>query len=1142
MDLANLRRDLYVIEALKSPDMAVVSRTIRGCSWLVTDEQFSYIIEPNYLHQNVLPHMNTKAASKFVLHIRLHLKKEDMVDLFYKYYEKINLDEALKWLPNCSHQVFIEAVKIYNSKIGRSLFKRLCKRSFEVFEIMCERNYELRYIRYDIFNDVAFLLRTNANKYLDIMEKYNYYCNFGRKHTEILLKNCPDKVLNNIKRYAPYINFEALANHLGPNKIKAFITEHANKKDDFIFQYKNVQPLISMMPKEGKFEFLRELYINRSHADDSRSGVMFKQCASDRSLGSRLKTRIVAEAKQNTYQWYRHAQFSEAFPEIKRLIKTESSPEDRGIGLRVLLTTAGHNLNHIRALLQYYLEKHINEPFKFKINFINAVTSTTPTHKYDDETWRILDEIFHSLEVYNKSDKHVQQCVEAIIVYKILHKQPIPNIVEEKFEFNTLQKLKKSLNEEETEMVFKYIFNHIETKIIEEAANDREAFTKVVSLLEKALDLLSQWNKELVDFPNILAKIKEIVNLRSDKNYAVSLKNIYNKEKRWRKHMFQESLLIDPSQDVCVNILKHDPRLFKRYSSEVETLIVDDNVVLQTLHNKLRIYWPDSLAQEWANVYKRKINEPSGQRALVRGLCALLQQNELLELIQKFQPDSPKIVWSEIDKNLLELRKNFAKLMYHARPQPPPSYVLKYAKGSYLQYALPSLLSIYHNLPPSTCREHLPDLLDGPVSLKKHGIRLAMDKFQSDELKAILSEIWSNTKNASIRAVIFKQTFNLMCKEKNDTNIDTQWNLLKHFIDKLTSEENNMIYVALSEVSKVPKRIQGEFSVKSYKVLNSLPPKMKCEKLAQQVALYTINIIDTVDPDFVTELILDYIKHYLKDENILKDNLNGYRFQMISLITAFLVTTKDLNVQKARYDQIFKPILKLLFQYWKVEVQSQYVGQDYFQRCLIQFISLMKRYMALKIYILPKYVFEQIISEIETNLPIEENYQVIAYCKIITIYIDCCDNFNYDPKADKVETFIPVPSAKTFGLTIEAQKMHDELVFPQIKKKLAKAIVKLLEEEVEKYFPSIREVFDNALKTFLLMICHNASEDLEFGMAMIEDNDSVAAYLTTISVIKPRRHILKKNMEGGNELRMKLKSHPSLEVQIHYYNKLFSNY
>ncbi|GBP89708.1 hypothetical protein EVAR_21318_1 [Eumeta japonica] len=348
--------------------------------------------------------------------------------------------------------------------------------------------------------------------------------------------------------------------------------------------------------------------------------------------------------------------------ELTKIMKSESSPRERAAILKVLLSCAQYESHDIHKLLQYFHDKHINEPFTFKIEFVNNLLSMTDTYRFKEETWKLLDELFYSLEVYSESDKNVDECTKAIIVYKVLHKQPVPE----------------------------YLYNLIENKLNAEMLDENQVWIEVSS------------------------------------------------------------------------------------------------------NRKIRVYWPESLALDWTTAYRTELKQPPPSKAVVRGLCLLLPPSELQLLLEEYAPTTPKIQWKEIDDTLLGLQKYLGQSMYIARPALQPNLLLQYAVGDYLPFTLPSLISVFYNLSENDSRNILKQTLISSmsISLQKHGMRIAFSKLDSNELKEMFLNVWTISKNMTIRAVAFELTYKLLCKEKNVQRVNEIWQLLEMFMDKLSPEEN----------------------------------------------------------------------------------------------------------------------------------------------------------------------------------------------------------------------------------------------------------------------------------------------------------------------------------------------------------------
>ncbi|XP_037974377.2 uncharacterized protein LOC105387949 [Plutella xylostella] len=1164
IDVASSSRNVeYILETLQCEDMLYVSRAIKKSTWLVTEQQYAHIVNPQYLNETLFPLMMAKAASKFLLFIRLNLKDEARAQEFYNYYESTDLKTALKWLPNCSPAVIDKAVEKHCNLLEIDLFKRLCERSANVLVIFAKK-YDHYYNKNQYIKSVMFLMNTITEQYLDIIETGDSYSrrmpNFGPKYTEIIMKKCPERIVQKFEMYATSIHVPTFVKYYGKEKIKDFLLEQS--KNDKMktwswFRYENIKEYIKLMPKEGKFEFLKKVFIDKKENDD--------EC-DDETGGSRV---VVADAMRNiyvprapvamacksatftnassksVYQWYVHAPFDVALPELKKLIRTESLPNERLAIMAVLLRCAGENMKHIQTVLQYYHDRHINEPFKFKVQFVNQVLSATDAHRYDAQCWRLLDELFHSMDVYVESENNVQECIQAIILYKILRKQQIPDIIETKFEFTTFKKRIGKLNDEEKEDLFKYLYNFIEKKINKQDMNDHDGFSGTVTHISDLIDLLVDWNKNLPEYPLLLNKIKALIKLEKEqtkRGYSlVTLTNIFSEKKTLRRHLFEESLLLSPTEGACINALKHDPELLKRYATVVNALRYDDNITMTRILRKLKVYFSDSLANEWAAAYRNKLTEatPVGHKAITRGLCMLLSQDDFISLVKSYAPENLKINWSETDKQRLSLQKNIAMSMHIARPQISPDVVLLYAKGDFLQYALPSLNAVFYNISSARSRDHIPKLIQAPVSIQKHGIRLAFKKLKLNEIRELFSNIWKSTKNASIRCVIFELTHKLLCKEKSEAKIEGLWQLLEVFIDNLSEDENKNIYNLLGDLSNVPDVIKARYCVKSYKFLKSLPGKADCGELVQRLEACTADLMDTIDPEFVKGILLENI-----DEVLGKNKLYTKYNDLQNVISAYLTCAKTEEIQMERFNTILLPIMNHGFRRWTEIHNKHYTVRNYVLAVLNSISCKVQRHGLNKDIVIPVTLFNNIYLQLKEHLPVAENYVLLSKWEMSIHFLECLSLVrpSYEvlscekPADDGDVTFTSRHRVVTCDTNGQWDRLCD-LVVPEF----GKRCLDKLKAEVVARFPSIYAPFSAALSNVLEVMGASTSSRLSVFSILLSDTSFVPGYLAVIQLLP--KHCSYYG-DRQDEIQEKKKSIAKMiasstleEVKIHYYQE-----
>ncbi|XP_073950527.1 uncharacterized protein [Choristoneura fumiferana] len=1055
--------------------------------------------------------MMPKASSKFLLHIRLTLKNESRIEKFFQYFRHEKLKTALKWLPKCPLSVIEDAVEKHASEISPNILKRLCERSSTVLEIFVKSHngYKTKELK-----AAMILLRSDPEKYLDALNtiQRNFWPEFGKKKTEIVMKKCPNRFIDNFEKFMYNIDLDTFAKYLKKEDIKSFILKQLeNKETKFYFNHDRILNFIKYMPKESKFEFTKQ-FIERKHQilenDCYVAQMSFNYCSGD--FGGRGASNF------SVYRWYKYAPFGVAFPDLKKMIRTESNPDERNAMLLVLVTTARRNLANIHSLLQYYRDRHINEPFRFKVQFINDLLHKSDTHLYDDKMWAILDEIFRSMEVYIESENNVQTCLKSIIVHKVIRDQAVPEIVEQKFNFDSLNSLKRKLNDEQKDKVFTYLYNLFLNKLNSRDISNHVELAEYVELFQQGLYLLKDWKKDLVDFPVLIDKIKYCAKIKKEKGWITSLTPLYDTKKSWRKNIFDESLVLSPSQIVCMNALKHDPELLVRNKDEVEALRFNDAISMKQVLRKLRVYWPQTMANEWLSSYRERLVKTSGHKAAVRGICSLLTQQQLIEFLKKYEPHETKINWADTDELELSICKNIAQSMHIARPQIKPEAVLAYAKGDYVQFTQPSLNAILHNIQSSRSREYVLNLLNNITSLQKHGIYLAFTKLSPTEMKQIFLDVWKSNKNSSVRAALFQSTHELLCREQDEALIAELWELMQIFMDSLTAEENKTIFNTFGKLARVHHSIKSTYCMKSYRFLKSLPPKADCKNIIGKMKEEMNNIIEELDSDFVADIILEFV-----DQIILKKSYgNSHRHDM-QLLVSYLLSADDDHSQHQRFEKALVPLMEKSIASWdKVNERSCYVRQnfesvlDHMYRSTIDFAFKRNK-------VKPVALYSNILAKLEASLPVTQNYLLFKQLQLTIAFIDkLCKNTS--------------DSETTQDWDSNAEKQYIAITSD-----FGEVVARYLKEDTNLYGMSVYRIFSRALDQ-LLDVYVGEKVKVNYLKNWLGDEAFVAMYLLVIMLMDNYYDDYEPN-EDIIQVHKMLVAHPVPEVQIHYYNKFGDN-
>lgn len=1135
IDVACKTRNVeFLLNVLKSEDSLYVSRAIKNSKWMITDKQYAHIVNPEYLHTQLSPEMTSTAFNKLMLSVRLNLKDPDRVENFYKYIAERNCEASYKWLQHCSVTFIENEIKNDDYDIPIHIICRLVEKSLSIFEKFVKTS---SYSRYQLIIDTIFLATINPEKYLDVLETVDNQrmgIKFNAKATATFMTRCPNRILDKFEFYARALHLPTFVKYIKKQQdIKAFLLNLAkNDKMKWFFTYSYMEHFIKHMPKESKFEFVKTIFIDKEpfkgqedeFAEDCES---YKMCRMQCSMAMPRNT-----SNQN-YQWYKFAPFEVAFTDLKKLIRAESSPPVRNSMLQVLLTCAGRNMTHIRAVLKFYHQKHINEPFKFKIQFVNTFISKCDTHEFDDETWGLLYQLYQSMEVYVKSENSVQSCIKSIIIRHVIRGEKVPDIINEKFTFDTLKPYQHRLKkQEEKEAVFGYLYNFMVAKNDTLKITTKTELEDAIRLCENLLNLLNDWKKELQNYPYVIKQVKELIRIKQDSSWDTSMELLYNVNQSWKKTLFEESISLCPTLGVCVNALKHDPGLLMRHRTEVETILKNDALLLTVLLSKVRIYWAASLAEEWKTLYLNSLEKPEGQKALVIGLCTLLNQKQLNDVAKKYAPAESKIDWSEIDEIILSIQKLIAKNMSKARPLPSLDNVLSYAKGDYLQFTVPSLNSILSKMSANKIRQYLPKLLDAPVSLQKFGVRHALGKLNSSELKPIFTEIWNSTKNSTIRTVLFTNTHSLLSKEKNPVHIKDIWELLSMFIDNLSSEENQLIYKKLEKAEDAPLCIRPQVFMKSYTFLKSLPAKANCESILRNMEYKAPDMMESLDDEFVVNIMLkDFDKKFSKSHDTMYDNLR--------MVASFILSCKDEEKAARRYELFLAPLIDRNLSLWNYAHDGVYHVKINLKAILTNFFYFMDDYCLEKKMIIPVKTFEKIKSKLEAALSPQKNYVFLTTWKLGVEFIKLVD--------ENKDVLTKINIDKNDSRSVELEKIYRELHL-KIAPGFAKNCVRLLKEDLDHFYPSLHILFSQALDSFFKSFMPYAvlqwTEQIEYLKCILLCSNDKEVYFVVYYVMQSLLKNINLNIEAEikkyKEICEILYSHPSDELKMHYF-QLFND-
>ncbi|KAL0810947.1 hypothetical protein ABMA28_010241 [Loxostege sticticalis] len=991
IDIAIHNRDVnYILEVLKCKDLLYVTRAIKKSKWLITDADYTHIINPKFLHKELFPHMMQKAKSKLLLHIRLYLRDEKRVAHFYNYCKQFDVKHALKWLQYCPLQLALNEVYNHLDVLRISRFVRLCRRSFDFLDKAAASQKRPDWYKVYFIIEVQFLIRNKTEEYLNYADSLcdGYISFLKKKHLQFVMKTCPQKIFNNLLYYIQKVDHTKFIQYMDKEAIKNCLLKCSQQKDA-TQSIRSFDVLVKYLPKIefcDRLDVLRALYGSASRIDLQVPGGLnlFFSAINDNTPVNSLCV----------FRWYQCMPFDIAYREITKLIQTESKRDVRVSMINTLLNCADGDSENILTVIKYYHDTHINELNNFKENFVNQILSRVAINKFDTEMWTLLNNLFYSMDVYKNSSSN-SKYVETIIVHKIIHNQIVPEIIESKFKFKTLKSYKKKLNSEEREKLFIYLYERQMKDMENKTIASENEFKMLVKNLEITLQLLADWNKDVTDYPMILNKIRECVIIKKQNSWArdIDLSTFYNSRKQWRRTFFDYSLILNPSKQVLLNVLKHNRNMLNMYHKEVALIRYDDPVSLQPVLSKIKIYWADTLAKEWINEYFFHLNDTGKQKMAIQSLAVLLSQKQFLDIVEKYIPKVNTINWKEANEVEHGCRKTFSLYINRVRPLPDTDVVLRFAKGKYIKYAVKSLNATFSNLSHVDREEYISKLAKVPLTFQKHGIHMAFTIVETDKLIPSFKTIWTTAKNRRIRNSVFLTTHDLLCKQSKKSRILKLWELLDFFIENLSDREDLTIIQKLGGLYEIPEIVQSKYCMKAYRFLKSLPNKH--EGYADNMIVDSDGIVvKKLDRDFVEGFILEAIENYS----------TKYCF-VHGLFSKYLLFTQDKEFELDSYERLVKPM------FYNTEYYPNFISMifSYLPSNMCDDIVENKR--------VPVKLYKRLLEDFKQKLVLPEDYVDLKTFELMCDFVEILQH-HISPKVYNCNDFdeiLTIPLLTDFG-------------------------------------------------------------------------------------------------------------------------------
>lgn len=1005
IDLASNYKNIdYILDTFKCGDPLYISRALK-CSWIFEDE-YSNVINPEYLHKEIFPFMSIKMKRKLLITIYTHLKTEQRIIDFYDYcIEKKLTNIAYKYLLIAPETFKVEIInkgldsKNVNDEIV--FLKNFLGDSFTLLEAYSKTDIgERKMSRYLL--DLRHFYSVSDTKYLDLVEKY-VRIEFRMKSDELglriskhIMKKHKDRVLKKPKLYLSILNKSQVVKHSLIEDAKTFAVAlmPSSASNFWLDNYRRTNKyILDVIPKQEIFPFMKKLFTDAYPGEDFETSMhfynyrfydMFTNEEKEKWALSQIESQQEVLGHGKDFKWYQFVSFDCALEGIKKYIMITIDKEKRGEMINILVESA-KNQKDLEKLFKYYYERHVNESSSNKEHFMKTVIINHNVFEFDDECWNGFNKILYSMHIYSNSGFFFMTDFRLIVViYNIVHGKEIPEQFREVFnsEFNYLYIDK--LSTEKRVILYEYVINLYTMKIseFEGKSYEGEVKTTIRRYISFVLRVMEIFDKGKEDFPDVIMRYIKL-DWENFKNH----------------HILKEKVVIKviEENDLIRQLKKDATQLMDKFPILTKSIQNSYSFRLNQLMRKLKIYFAKDVAKEYLKFFHDILSDSKSNYVFIStavyGVLQLADEESKVDFMFKYKPNEPKIDHEKISPKLLDIQRAICRYACYSRPPLPLSNVLMYLIGDYIHYSVPMFNYYFVNLPKPLANRFIEVTLNAPLSIQKHGLRLAFKSYIAEDLKAVILTVWHKTKNVSLRLLLYKNLFEKILIEDEGSQNEL-YDALKIFTSQVHEDDDKAIYGLLVS-PKLPKRFIGDLLETAWISVSQFKEKGGNIDSQTQVLQGIKSNIFFMKRKFVLEYIITpHVNEMLTEKKIQP----SYKSREIStrvktkwsLISKYIIAVQ--NEEEANDSiALLTSIIKSCGEMWAMGHDNTYSIRLFFAN----FISNMQ--MIIKIDNL-KYIhtiFEKLLQTVEEVLPLEEMYLTIWELRLAIITTKLCSNPGY---------------------------------------------------------------------------------------------------------------------------------------------------
>ncbi|XP_057336590.1 uncharacterized protein LOC130675115 isoform X1 [Microplitis mediator] len=935
-----------ICEALKSDDSVVFDRALRA-KWFFNGSHENCRVQ--YYQAQIFPVVSLQSRLKIIKALANNLSANPAIaEEFYTaltlmYGEKqahpllMACSESFIWNCVAEHKVRL------NNRLVRTLFYKypalvvkylkLSKRSDDQYE----RN--LRLVNLNSLSDfLPRLIKKCPETFVELleMERVSYFIRLSHTRTELFLKNSIDALIKDPKLFLPILDQKTVTKKLTDSQFR-IVTKNLLPPTLESFQFDDLFEYLKYLPEDKKLPMMisvfKEVYkVNFLNCTEKITPTVMRLLPRNiriKQAKINVQKDSTGKIKYSSYPWVCYLAPKESIPYLKDFIIKSSHAYDRCDLLERLIFTCAINSdsNALLEVLEYISTKHKNESGSTLLNVLRELSKEYDL-KSPDLTLEHWDVIYYLVKLlYFKTgisfyDPEIKDLIPARIRFDLANNYPITDKISLLAEYIikwwdgdwNILKDNLSYNRKCLEEFMGVLPSKIENK------KEGLDINLVIGIMKSFNDFNERNSKsksplEMVtikNYPLILDYIKKCLNDKDAKKSQVErLKRVLRKTDKelYKELVTQDEEEIDLESPKVIQLLKNDPeKIAKNWELYLEKCM--DSIRNPWAQRFVKLCrWYQDLPIKFADQSLNEVTEKKQDKGLIV-LGLLFEGSAFAQVAEAFVPTSTTIDPDEEDAaDDYKMSSTIPMAFNVVNPPVSLDFILKFCVGDYIHTTVNCLENVSRRTALPKVISFATTLMDRPISIKKHGIRLFCTVADVKQLRGILINLWRSETHQTIRTLVFKNMFKVFESIPNDET----WGMICECIDGLKPDDKDT-FESLRKFDSIPNEYIAHYVRKLFclfrrlgDVENGLEP---CVVWCYITNLLIINhnILVLLPEELHNEIIDKYVLDLSLPKNVL---CAGHHYLIDYIMTAREKSEDRLN----RFKNVF---VKIVNESWDI--------------------------------------------------------------------------------------------------------------------------------------------------------------------------------------------------------------------------------